>query len=199
MRAAEYQRIRAARLYVREIALSDEPHDLVVVRDEPVLDERYELRARRLVYLNAGVGFKQFFSERATADCCRRRDDSDFLVSGYPDRLARGAVDHSEYRRFRILRAYHIDRGRAHGSAGYEDRVHFLRHEKIHVLKGVFDYRLPRAAAVRDPSGVAEIDYILAGDEPPHLLERGQPAESAVKDADQIKAPFRAPDRQGGR
>ncbi len=70
------------------------------------------------------------------------------------------------------------------GVAGYDEEVGTLSEEKAGAGESVADDGLAGFGAVGEPSGVAEVDVVGAGDEGEEIVQDGEAAEAGVKDTD---------------
>ena len=137
------------------------------------------------------------------ADGGRRADHADLAAAGGPRRPPCRRADHAHVGHGELCGL--LGRvGAGHGAAGGHDALDVLGQQERDVLPGVLQNGLVAAAAVGHPAGVAEIDDVLAGQQPAQLPHAGQAAQPAVEYADGAvihgRPPaFPSPGRSGGR
>ena len=110
-------------------------------------------------------------------------DQADVPAAGEPGRRPGGGLHHPHHGDG-ILGGEHVQRGGGYGAAGDEDGLEVEGAQEGHILPGIFDDRLPGAAAVGHPSRISEVDHVLPRQQAAQLPHSGEPPQAGIKDAD---------------
>jgi len=78
------------------------------------------------------------------------------------------------------------------GSAGDDDGFKVEMGEEAQILACILEEGISAAVAVRDASGIAEVDDRFGGQEPSELPHGGQAAQTGIEDADRLKVHSRS-------
>ena len=143
--------------------------------------DRMKLRAGRRLGERAGIG--------AARDGGRRGDQAHAPVDGGRRGEPRLGRDHAHHRHAAVeLLAQRGQRRRRGRVAGHHEQLRAAVEQDARELAGEAEQLVRAAVAVREASGVAEIEKVLVRKRHEALVQHGEPADSGVEDGDWKRA-----------